>query len=195
MKRKLALGVRLYARRDAEARVFVYSGAFAAADCGGNVQEFSLNATYVPGVKTTAMCCLPGSELICRRSGGDVSGCYGGMAQLRTASATVAGSGRGVALLRDDSAFNIFEIIDNIGLKFADRRFIADNNPVTVHLQNAYRPHVVYAAFNRMVHSAGFLGPVAKIITSSASIIVPTPTVKAMVGTRLSSPSKSANWP
>lgn len=133
----------------------------------------------------TAMCCLPGSELICRRSGGsatgneggscgqrqclrhgqrwwqrcvvvgdgsgDVSGRYGGMA-------AAADSGRGVALLRDDSAFNIFEIIDNIGLKFADRRFIADNNPVTVHLQNAYRPHVVYAAFNRMVHSAGFFG-------------------------------------
>ena len=67
-------------------------------------------------------------------------------------------SGTGVALLRDDSAFNIFEIIDNIRFKFADCRFIADNNPVAVHLQNAYRPHVVYAAFNRVAHSAGFFG-------------------------------------
>lgn len=89
--------------------------------------------------------------------------------------------------------FNIFKVFDGIGFKLVGGLVVTDDNAMLVHLEDADGPHMIDAALNGMVQRTGFLLPVTKIITSSASIMVPIPTVKTVVGTLLMSLSKSGN--
>ena len=53
--------------------------------------------------------------------------------------------------------FYVFEIAYGICFELIGCRFITDDDAVLVHLQDADRPHVIDAAFNGMMQSAGFL--------------------------------------
>ena len=50
--------------------------------------------------------------------------------------------------------FYVFEIADGVCFELIGGRLITDNNAVGVHLQNTNRPHVIDAAFYRVMNSA-----------------------------------------